>query len=133
MPTQHPIVGTAVNFAANQVITATIPSGTSTSTAIDMTNPTLYGYTPVVIFLPAAWDSAKLSMQVSVDGATWTVFQLWDTGQWQTSATLQASDSVWMNGYPLKGMPYWRIISGVHNNTVNQTATRTLQILLATI
>ena len=133
MPTQHPVVGTAVNFAANQVITATIPSGTSTSTAIDMTSPSLYGYTPAMVVVPAAWTSAVLSIEVSFDGTTWSDLHQWTAGAYTTNAALVAGDATSMINLPLKGVPYWRIVSGSHTVPVNQAATRTLQILLATI
>ena len=133
MPTQHPIVGTAVNFAANQVITVTIPSGTSTSAAVDMTDPTLYGYTPAMVVVPAAWTSAVLSIEVSFDGTTWNDLHQWTAGAYTTNAALVANDATSMINLPLKGVPYWRIVSGSHTVPVNQAATRTLKILLATI
>lgn len=52
-----------MNMAAR---TATITSGTSLSAAVAVGPHVLVG-----IGMPAAWDAAGLSFQVSVDGATW--------------------------------------------------------------
>jgi len=131
--TSKPVVGTAVNFAAQQTITAVIPSGTATSTAIDMTDPSLYGYTPAVVVLPAAWTTAVLSIEVSFDGTTWSDLHQWTAGAYTTNAALVAGDATSMINLPLKGVPYWRIVSGSHTVPVNQAATRTLQILLVTM
>jgi len=133
MPTQHPVVGTAVNFAAQQTISAVIPSGTATSTAIDMTDPSLYGYTPAMVVLPAAWTSAVLSIEVSFNGTTWSDLHQWTAGAYTTSAALVSGDAASMNNLPLRGVPYWRIVSGSHTVPVNQAATRTIQILLVTM
>lgn len=131
LPTKHPVVGWAITAHISQVQTVTILSGQSISSYLDFTSPDLLGYTPFGVITPSAWDTAKLSIQVSVDATNWVEFHLWDT-EYETHHNTSASEIHVLTGYPLIGMPYVRFRSGTLNAPVVQTADRILQIVCGT-
>lgn len=130
--TKHPVVGWAITAHISQVKTVKILSGQSISSYLDFTTQDMIGYTPFGIITPSAWDTAKLSLQVSVDAVTWVDFHLWDT-EYETHHNVSASEMHALTGYPLIGMPYVRIRSGTASAPVTQTADRTLQIVCGTL
>lgn len=129
--TKHPVVGWAITAHLSQVKTVTILNGQSMSSYLDFTSDDLLGYTPFGIITPSEWDTAKLSLQVSVDATTWVDFYLWNS-DYETHHTVSASQIHVLTGYPLIGIPYFRVRSGTSNAPVNQTAERTLQIVCGT-
>lgn len=69
-----------ISGATRQVSTATIASGTSLSTLID-----LHGTALLAFITPAAWDTAAISLEVSSDNVLWAT-EMYDTAS--TSALL---------------------------------------------
>jgi hypothetical protein len=132
LPTKQPVVGWAITGHLSQVQTVKILSGESMSSYLDFKSSELLGYTPFGIITPSAWDTAKLSIQVSVDATNWVDFHLWDT-EYETHHTVSASEIHVLTGYPLIGMPYVRFRSGTASAPVVQTADRTLQIVCGTL
>lgn len=129
--TKHPVVGWAITAHISQVKTVKILSGQSISSYLDFTTQDMIGYTPFAVITPSAWDTAKLTIQVSVDASTWVDFHLWDA-EYETFHTVSSSQMHVLTGYPLIGMPYVRIRSGTVNAPVTQAADRTLQIVCGT-
>lgn len=131
IPTHTPPVQISLAGTMVFMIECTFAAGTSMSTAIDMTQPTLLGFNPLAIFLPSAWTTAHLSFQASWDGITFADFHTL-SGALATTATRVASDVTSIDGYPLRGIPFFRIRSGLTNNPVNQVAARTVKVLCGT-
>jgi len=109
-------------MAINQAqIPALIASGTSLSGAIALGDGTLCG-----IAMPAGWDAAALSFQVSVDGGT-----TW--GEMQTitaavSVTAAAGQYIALDPAIWRGLNLLKVRSGSLASAVNQTADRTLTL-----
>ncbi|MFN9112577.1 MAG: hypothetical protein ACK5XN_21125 [Bacteroidota bacterium] len=131
LPTKHPVVGWAITGHLSQVQPVTILSGQSISSYLDFKSPELLGYTPFGVITPSAWDTAKLSIQVSVDATNWVDFYLWNS-DFETHHNVSPSQIHVITDYPLIGMPYVRFRSGTASAPVNQTANRTLQIVCGT-
>ena len=103
--------------------TATILSGASLSGSIDLGTTRLFA-----IIMPAAWTSASLTFQGSVDGTNW--FNLYtDTGT-EVSATVAASQYVVMSSpAQMLGVRYAKVRSGTSGSAVNQGADRALTLV----
>ena len=125
-----------ISLAATMTTTATcvIPAGTSVSGAIDMTVPDRFGFVPMIVIVPDAWTSAKLTVQISYNNnGTWHSIHRWlDNTAYTTFKTLNANDAVSMDGYILRGCPFFRFISGTDSVPVNQVADRTLTVICGT-
>jgi len=129
--TRYPVVGWAINGHIAQTHIVIIDSGAAISGMLDMTEPELYGYTPMAVITPAAWDTAKLSVQGSLDKTTWFDIHLWQE-EYDTKHNVSANECHIMSEYPLRGIPYLRFRSGTAAAPVNQTATRNLTIICGT-
>jgi len=127
----HPVPGFAHNASISKIVTITILSGQSLSSPIDLRNPDLFGFTPMVFITPSAWDAAKVSAQISVDGVNWFNFHLWNS-DFESAHTLLASEAHMITDYPFRGIPYVRFRSGTDNAPVNQTANRTITVICGT-
>jgi len=106
-------------------ITATIPSGASVSNTIDCNSRSVLGFVA-----PAAWTSAALNIEASVDGTSW-VTVIYDSvgaaiGSW-SSLTAGAGYSVDLNG--LLPWQFIRLRSGTSTVPVNQGAARAFTII----
>ena len=129
IPTSHPVPGVAFAATMTTLAECTIPAGTSTSGAIDMTVPERLGYLPLLVCTPSAWDNAKLTLQISYDSIQWhTVYKWFDNKSYTTDHNVGADMAILFDGYPLRGCPYFRFISGSVSVPVNQTATRLLRV-----
>jgi hypothetical protein len=114
-------------------ITVTIASGQSLSSQADI-GP----YRLAAIVMPAAWDAANLTFAVAADDETQggqqaTTFQpLYNDAGTETSATAAASRVIGVDNVAgaLAACRYIKIRSGTVGVPVNQTATRTLTLLL---
>lgn len=133
IPTSHPVPGVAFPATMTTYTSCTIPTGTAVSTIIDMTTPERLGYLPLLVSTPSAWDSAKLTLQISFDGSTWLVLNSWHGNKtFTTDHNVSADMAVLFDGHPLRGVPYFRLLSGTVAAPVNQTATRLLRVICGT-
>lgn len=106
----------------SQVQTAvTISNGTSLSPAVALGNKLLVG-----IAMPAGWDAADLTFQVSIDGSTWLELQT-------TSAAVDykaaASQFISIDPNLWRGVNQIKVRSGTSGVPVNQTADRQLTLI----
>lgn len=103
-----------------------ITSGTAISASID-----LQGYGVVAIIMPASWDAADLTFQGSHDNITfYNVYDgLGGTGN-ELVERAAASRYIITDPDDFKGMHYIKVRSGTGTSPVNQTATRTLSLVL---
>lgn len=101
----------------------TILNGTSLSAAIPAGD-----HVPIGIAMPAAWDAAGLTFQVSCDGGV-TFNELYDVSGNETTLTTAAGrympldPSIWI------GINHIKIRSGTAAAAVNQTADRILTLV----
>jgi hypothetical protein len=114
--------------------TATISftSGTALSSAIDLRNPDLFGFTPLILVTPAAWTAAVITAQLSLDGVTWSDMHLL-TGEFTTTGTVLANQAHVLSAYPFRGVPFIRFRSGNAAIPVNQAADRVVTVILGTL
>lgn len=103
-------------------VTATISSGGSLSAAVPLGAATLVG-----ISMPAAWDTAGLTFQASVDGTT---FQDVQTTSAELSMTAAASKYIAVDPAVWRGVNLLKVRSGTSGTPVNQTADRTITLVL---
>jgi hypothetical protein len=130
----HGVSGWSLSANVSKWVTASIPAGTALSDTVNMTSIELLGYVPAIIITPSNWTTANMSLQISIDeGTTWLNFEPWLSANYNTSATVVASRAHFMDNYPLKGVPYFRIRSGTAASPVNQTTTSILTIICTTI
>ena len=113
-------------MAANQkVLPIQILSGASLSQGALLGDHCLVG-----IQMPAAWDAASLSFQVSYDaGASW--HDLYDdAGNEVTLAPASpAGKYLAVTPDPFGGIEFIRVRSGLTGAAVNQTATRSISLI----
>lgn len=100
---------------------ALILSGASLSAAIPLGAKTLHG-----IAMPAAWDAATLSFQVSIDGSVFLELQ-------SVSAVVNppaaAGQFIALDPAIFRGFNIIKVRSGTVGAAVNQTADRTLTLV----
>jgi hypothetical protein len=131
IPTHIPPVYFGLAGTMTNTVECTFAAGTSMSTAIDMTQSAFLGFNPLAIFLPSAWTTAHLSFQASWDNITFSEFHTLG-GHLATTGTRVANDVTSIDGYPLRGIPFFRIRSGLVASPVNQVALRTVKVLCGT-
>lgn len=132
VPTHTPPVQISLAGTMVFMVECSIAAGTSMSTAIDMTQPSLQGFNPLAVFIPSAWTTADLSFQASWDGSNFGELHTFSAGAIHTSANAVANDVLVLDNYHLRGIPFFRIRSGQANNPVNQVAARTVKVLCGT-
>lgn len=103
------------------VITAAITSGQSLSAEADLGNGVLVG-----IAMPAAWDAASLSYQVTTDGTTWLEMQSTSAA---ISYTAAAGQYIAVDPALWRGVVAVKVRSGTLGAPVNQTANRTISLV----
>lgn len=133
MDTKHPPVNWNISATLSQTQTVTIKAGESASTFLDFTLDDLKGYSPTAVFTDANWSAAKIGIEVSYDGSSWFSCHTWFNGAYDTQNNASASSCHTIDGFPLRGMPFVRFISGTTSVRVNQTNTTVLTILIGTI
>lgn len=115
-----------VNAGATTTITVTIASGTALSAEIDLGTAQL-----AAIYMPAAWDAANISFQAAtVSGGTYQ--DVYNDGGNEVVVVASASRCISVNAAAMSLAPlrYIKIRSGSTGTPVNQTATRTLTLIL---
>jgi hypothetical protein len=135
VPTHTPPVQISLAATLTTIATCVIPAGTSVSGAIDMTVPDRLGFLPMIVIVPDAWTSAKLTVQMSyTNNGTWHYLHRWlDNTAYTTAKTLNATDALSMDdGFILRGCPFIRFISGTESVPVVQVADRTLTVICGT-
>jgi len=109
-----------------ETINALIASGTSLTAAIPLGAKTLHG-----IAMPAAWDAAGLSFQVSADGGnTWLEMQSISAA---VAVTAAAGEYIALDPAIWRGVNMIKVRSGTSASAVNQTADRTLSLIVKPI
>lgn len=102
---------------------ALILSGQSLSAAVRLGAKALHG-----ISMPAAWDAAALSFQVSTDdGATWQEMQ---SSTAALAVTAAAGQYIALDPTLWRAVNMIKVRSGTSGAPVNQTADRTLTLVL---
>jgi len=110
--------------------TVTISSGTSLSTEVD-----LEGYQLCAIEMPSAWDAAALTFQgSSTSSGTYkdikaNGLEVTEPGS-NLTATAGVINAIDVNAMALAPIRYLKIRSGTSGSAVNQTANRTLTLIL---
>ncbi|WP_165420955.1 hypothetical protein [Bradyrhizobium sp. Leo170] len=100
-----------------------IANGGSLSGAIPIGNKIITG-----IMMPAGWDNAALTFQVSVDGgASWS--NLFDSSGNEVSFQAAASRFIAVDPTLWIGINHIKIRSGTAAAVVNQTAERSLRLV----
>ena len=103
-------------------VAVTISNGTSLSPAVPLGDWTMCG-----IAMPAGWDAASLSFQVSVDGgSTWLEMQ---DGASAYSLTAAAGQYIAFEPFKWTGVNHVKVRSGTSGSAVNQTADRALTLI----
>ena len=107
-----------------QTQTATIANGQSLSSPVSMQS----GFKPVALLLPSSFDGTKISVQVSVDGSSWSNLLL----AYQTSQELDVGAAAGA-AVRIEWFPSWprafRLRSGTAASPTNQTADRALTVV----
>lgn len=107
-------------------LTTTVSSGASLSAAVPMRRRTL-----ISIAMPAVWDTANLTFQVSVDnGSTWQ--ELYNDSGSPISVFASAGNIIRLRTDEWIGIDWLRIRSGAVGALVTQTASRVLTITVGT-
>ena len=107
-----------------EVITATIASGQSLSEAVPLGAKSLVG-----LAMPAAWDAASLTFQVSVDGGT-TWFELVDMAGSAVAMGVAAGHFVQIDPTKWRGINHIKVRSGTAGAAVNQNADRAIGLVV---
>lgn len=112
------------NFGRNPV-TATIPAAASVSQNIDLVNGVV-----CAVVVPAVWDSADLTIEVSHDGTTWFGVVYNDTGSQCNQIAAPSVGEIYSFALPaMVPHRFVRIRSGTTAVPVNQSAERAVVIL----
>lgn len=109
--------------AAITTLSAVIASGQSVSGEVALSGGTLAG-----ISMPAAWDAAVLSFQVSADGGT--TYQDMHDMAGEITATATASIFMVADRAVWRGVDRLKVRSGTSASPVNQTASRTVSLIV---
>lgn len=133
LDTKYPPSYWGVAATLSKVATVTIKAGTSASTSLDFDSDTLRGFSPIAVFTPSTWTAAKIAWEVSLDETTWFGLHNWLHGAYDTQNNADALTCHHLDGLPLRGMPYVRIISGTLTTPVNQTNTCVISVLCGTV
>lgn len=105
--------------------TTTITNGTALSGAVALGEQVLVG-----IQMSAAWTSASLSFQISIDGGTTWLDLYDDSGTEVTlSPTSPAGKFLAISPDPFAGAVFLKVRSGTTGTPVNQGADRVLTLL----
>lgn len=103
------------------VMTVSIANGQSVSSSQYL------GSTISGVILPASWDAADLTVQVSLDNTNW--FNLYQRDGTEYLIKAAVSRCALIDPVDMGAVPYIRFRSGTSGVPVNQTALRTLTII----
>ena len=109
------------------VVDATIAASGSLSGAVHLPN----GHALVGILMPAAWDTAALTFQVSLDGTTFQ--NAYVAAGTEVSVTAAAATTIALDPATWLHARYLKVRSGTAASAVNQTAARTVGLILRPI
>ncbi len=113
---------TAIDDRDVFLATVTIPASGSLSEAL-----ALRGMALVHIQMPGAWDAAALTFSTSADGTTYGSLK---KGGTEYSITVAASDAQIIPRDDFAGVRFLKVRSGTAGTPVNQTAARTITLVL---
>ena len=106
------------------LLTASIALNGNLSGAVDTDNGQ-----PIGIAMPAAWDAANLTFQVSHDGGT-TFNNLYDKDGTEYTVTASTSRYIILPPADFAGITHFKIRSGTAATPVTQTAARSIPVLV---
>lgn len=101
---------------------AVIPNGTALSQAVYIGHGNLVG-----VQMPAAWTTANLTFQASLDGTTFQ--NLFDDGGTEYTITALVSQNITIR-VPVQGALWVIVRSGTSGSPVNQGAARSVTLLI---
>jgi hypothetical protein len=107
-----------------QILTATIASGESLSGAVQ-----LGGASVLRIVMPAGWDAAALTFQVSEDGSTFRELNAAGDSEAAVSIAVSAGKAYQLVPSTLAAQLWLKVRSGTSGSPVNQTAARTITLV----
>ena len=109
----------------NHIRTVTIASGASLSDAVKIPlDVDLIG-----LVMPAAWDTADLTLQGSWDGTTYG--NIHTQAGTEVTIVAAAGQAIYLADTDIRAYPYLKFRSGPSATPVNQTAARTLTLITA--
>lgn len=101
---------------------ATIAASASLSDAVDMQGRDVVGFE-----MPAAWTTANLTFQVSLDNTTFN--DLYDDAGNEETVTAAASRFISVDPVMFRGALYLKVRSGTTGVPVNQAAERVIKVV----
>lgn len=104
------------------ILSTTIASGTSLSAAISLGPNTLVG-----IGMPAGWDAAAMSFQVTLDGTTF--LDLFDETGAEYAPTVTLGQYITLDPSVFAGVVQIKVRSGTTGTPVNQLADRVISLV----
>lgn len=114
---------------AEELVIATISSGTSLSNSINLGGLRFFGF-----LMPSGWDAAALTVLASFDnGATFVQMKSAYDGTEITYVVSPPGFYPLPNPQVLAAVPMLKIQSGTSASPVNQTADRVIQLVLRSI
>lgn len=104
--------------------TVTIPAGaTGLSAAVDLQN-----FAPVALIMPAAWQTAVITAQASMDDVTYN--NVYDDAGNERSLTVAVDRYITLSSSDLLACRYLKLRSGTAATPVDQTAARTITLVV---
>jgi hypothetical protein len=110
----------------SQILTATIPINTAISGVV-----VLGAFSVLIIEMPAGWDAADMTFQVSSDNSTWRDYYANAAGvltEYKLTGPA-ASKAYAMPPADFAAAQYLKVRSGTSASPVNQTAARTINLV----
>ncbi len=111
------------NYRVHEV---TISAGSALSAAVQLGDRHAVG-----IEMPGAWTAANLTFQASADGSTYR--DLYDDSNNEYAVNADADRYLILNPADFAGIRFLKIRSGTSSSPVNQSAQRTLKLVMRTV
>ena len=102
----------------------TIASGAALSSPVSMPD----GFKPVALLMPAAFDGAKITLQITLDGASWYNTRLAYQQAQELEVEAAAGSAVRIEWFPSWAKQF-RLRSGTSGSPTNQTAERAIGVV----
>lgn len=99
-----------------------IASGQPLSTVLNLGDKTICGF-----HMPAAWDAAAMTFQISSDGGA-TFSEYWDSKVGSGSVTVLAGQYIALDPNMFRGVNCIKFRSGTSGVPVNQTSNRNITV-----
>lgn len=103
-------------------LSTTITNGQSLSAVIDTKDQPI-----LAVLMPAAWDTAQITLQGSVDGTNF--FDVYNMSGDEFTIQAAASRIIVLSPFEFQWARYIKLRSGTSGSPVNQTSTRTIVIM----